>query len=107
MQRVNLALRSFCDVSPGPALTVDKKLIVGLEEWRGLVLAGNALSGLPPTDIPLFDNRREQFGKTLTFVYLSRILASQTQSGLNDPAQWLFWIAHRTMSCSFYHHRGN
>ena len=57
MQRVDLAIRSFCDVSSELAPRVDQKLIVGLEEWQGLVLAGNGLSGLSPTDIPLVDNR--------------------------------------------------
>ena len=85
-------IRSFCDVTPKLVPRVDQKLIVGLEEWRGLVLAGNGLSGLSPTD-----NRRKKFGKILTFVYLSRILASQTQLGLDDPAQRLCWIAYRTM----------
>jgi len=70
---------SFCDVSPELAPTVDQKLIVGLEEWRGLVLAGNGLSGVSPTDIPLVDNRWEKFEKILTSVCLSRIPASQTQ----------------------------
>jgi len=104
MQRVDLAICSF---SPRPVPTVDRKLIVSLEEWRGLALAGNGLSGLSPTDIPLVDNGRKKFGKILTSVYLSRIPASQTQLGLNDPAQRLFWIAHRTMSYSFYHRRGD
>ena len=60
---------SFCDVSPELAPTVDQKLIVGLEEWWGLVLTGNGLSGLSPTDIPLVDNRREKFGKIPTSVW--------------------------------------
>ena len=77
------------DVSPELVTTVDQKMIVGLEEWRGLALAGNGLSRLSPTDIPLVDNRREKFGKISTSVCLSRIPASQTQSGLNDPAQRL------------------
>ena len=64
----------LCDVSPELAPTVDQKLIVGLEEWRGL--AGNGLSGLSPTDIPLVDNRRENFEKILTSVFLSRIPTS-------------------------------
>ena len=84
-----LVIHSFCYVSPELAPTVDQKLIIGLKEWRGLVLAGNKLSGLSPTDIPLVDNRREKFGKIPTSVCLSRIPASQTQSGLNDPAQRL------------------
>ena len=85
-------IHSFCDVSPKLAPTVDQKLIIGLEEWRGLVLAGNGLSGLSPTDSPLVDNRREEFGKILTFVCLSRILASQTQP--SDSARRLWWSAH-------------
>ena len=52
-----LAKRSFYDVSPGLAPTVEQKLIVDLEKWRGLVLASNGLSGLSPADIPLVDNR--------------------------------------------------
>ena len=107
MQRVGLARYSFYDVSPGFAPTADQTLIVGLEEWQGLVLTSNGLSGPSPTDITLVDNRRKKFGKVLTSVYLSRIPASQTQLGLNDPAQRLCWIAHRMVSCSFYHHRGN
>ena len=87
MQRANLAIRSFYDVSLELAPTVDQKLIVSLEEWRGLVLAGNGLSGVSPTDIPLVDNRREKFEKILTSVCLSRIPTSQTQSGLNDQEQ--------------------
>ena len=47
---------------------VDQKLTVGLEEWRGLVLSGNGLSGPSPTDIPLVDNRREKSGVILTSV---------------------------------------
>ena len=102
-----LVTHSFCNVSPELALTVDQKLIVGLEEWRGLVLDGNGLSGLSPTDIPLVDNRREKSRKILTSVCLSRILTNQTQSGLSGLAQRLCWIAHRTMPCSFHHRRGN
>ena len=78
-----LAIRSSYDVSPGPAPTVDQKLTVDLEGWRGLVLVGNGLSGLSPTDIPLVDNGREKFRKILTSVCLSRIPASLTQLGLN------------------------
>ena len=78
MQRADLAIRSFCDASQDLVLIVNQKLIVGLEEWRGLVLAGNGLSGLSPTDIPLVDNRREKSRKIPTSVCLSRILASQT-----------------------------
>ena len=88
MQRadlVGLAIHSFCDASQEFVPIVDQKLTVNLEEWRGLVLTGNGLSRLSPTDILLVDNRREKFEKILTFVCLSRILASQTQSGLNDP----------------------
>ena len=107
MQRANLAVHSFCDILSELAPTVDQKLIVGVEEWRGLVLAGNGLSGLSPTDIPLIDNRRERSEKILTSICLSRILASQTQLGLDNPAERLCWIAHRTMSCSFYRRRGN
>ena len=78
MQRADLAVRPFCDVSPELAPRVDQKLIVGLEEWRGLVLASNGLSGLSLIDIPLVDNRREKFGKIPTSICLSRIPASQT-----------------------------
>ena len=63
MQRadlVDLAICSFCDASQELAPIVDQKLTVGLEEWRGLVLANNGLSGPSPTDIPLVDNRREK-----------------------------------------------
>ena len=100
MQRLDLAICSFYDVSPELVMIVDQKLIVGLEKWRGLILAGNGLSGLSPTGIPLVDNRRKRF------IYLSIVPADQTHLGLNNPAQRLFWIAHRMMSCSFYHHRG-
>jgi len=79
MQRADLAIRSFYDVSPELVPTVDQKLIVGLEEWRGSVLAGNGLSGLSPTDIPLVDNGRGKFGEILTSVCLSGIPTSQTQ----------------------------
>ena len=85
-------IRSFCDVSPELALTVDQKLIVGLEEWQGLVLPGNGQSGGSPTDIPIVDNWRGKFGKILTSVYLSGIPASQTRPGLNDLAQRLCWL---------------
>ena len=64
------------DVSPGPVPIVDQKLIVGLEKWRGLVPAGNGLSGRSPADIPLVDNRRKRF------VYLSTISSNQTRLGL-------------------------
>ena len=74
---VDLAIRSFCDASKELVAIVSQKLIVGLEEWRGLVSAGNGLSGLSPTDIPLVDNKKK-FGKILTSVCLSRIPASQT-----------------------------
>ena len=110
MQRIDLvdiAIHPFHDVLPELASTVDQKLIVGLEEWQGLVPTGNGLNGLSPTDIPLVDNRREKSGKISTSVYLSRILASQTQPGLSDLAQRLCWIAHKTMSCSFHHRRGD
>ena len=68
----------FCDILLELASTADQKLIVGLDEWRGLVLTGNGLSGRSPTDIPLVDNRREKPGKVPTSVCLSGILASQT-----------------------------
>ena len=102
MQRVDLARCSFYDVSPGLIPTVDRKLIVVVEEWRGLVPAGNGPSGLSPTDIPLVDNRRKKSGKIPSSVYLSRIPASQAKYGLIDLVQKLLWIAHRRMSCSFY-----
>ena len=89
----------FCDASQELAPIVDQKLTVGLEEWRGLVLADNGLSEPSPIDIPLVDNRRKKF------VYLLAIPANQTRSGLNDPAQRLFWIVYRTLSCSFYPRR--
>ena len=75
MQRADLAIRSFCDASQDLVPIVDQKLIVGLEKWRGLLLDGNGLSGLSPTDIPLVDNRREKSRKIPTFICLSRILA--------------------------------
>ena len=71
MQRTDLAIRSFCDILLELASTADQKLIVGLEEWWGLVLTGNGLSGLSPTDIPIVDNERGKFEKILTSVYLS------------------------------------
>jgi len=92
MQRadlVNLAIHSFCDASQKLAPIVDQRLTVSLEEWRGLVLAGNGLSGPSPTDIPLVDNRREKSGVILTSVCLLRILASLTQPSLSDSAQRL------------------
>ena len=107
MQRADLAICPFYDVFSEFVSIVDRKLIVGLEEWRGLVLTGNGLSGLSLTNIPLVDNRREKFGKILTSVCLSRIPASQTQLGLDDPTQRLCWIAHKMTSCSFHHSRGN
>ena len=107
MQRADLAIRSFCDASQDFVPIVDQKLIVSLEEWRRLVLSGNGLSGLSPTDIPLVDNRREKFGKISTSVCLSRIPASQTQLGLNDLARKLYWIANRAMPYSFPHRRGS
>ena len=70
-------IHSFCDASQDLVPIVDQKLIVGLEEWRGSVLASNGLSGLSPTDIPLIDNRREKSGVISTSVCLLRILASQ------------------------------
>ena len=90
MQRadlVDLAICSFCDASQEFAPKVDQRLTVGLEEWQGLVLAGNGLSGPSPTDIPLVDNRREKSGVIPTFVCLLRTLASQTQPSLSDSAQ--------------------
>ena len=107
MQRADLTIRSFYDVSPELAPTVDQKLIISLEEWRGSVLTGNGLSGLSPTDIPLVNNRREKFGKIPTSICLSRIFASQTRPGLEDLAQRLCWIVHKTMSCSFHHRRSD
>ena len=92
MQRadlVDLAIRSFFDASQELAPLVDQKLTVSLEEWRGLVLAGNGLSGPSPTDIPLVDNRREKFGVIPTSVCLLRTLASRTQPSLSDSAQRL------------------
>jgi len=62
MQRADLVdfvIHCFCDASPELVPIVNQKLTVSLEEWRGLVLAGNGLSELSPTDIPLVDNRRE------------------------------------------------
>ena len=53
----DLAIRFFCDASQDLVPIVNQKLIVSLEEWRRLVLAGNGPSGLSPTDIPLVDNR--------------------------------------------------
>jgi len=61
MQRADPAICSFCDASQDLVPIVDQKLTVGLEEWRGLVLAGNGLNGLSPTDIPLADNKTEKF----------------------------------------------
>jgi len=97
MQRADLvdfAIHSFCDASLELVPIFDQKLTVGLEEWRGLVLAGNGLSGSSLTDIPLVDNRREKFGVILTSVCLLRTLASRTQSSLSDFAQRLWWIVH-------------
>ena len=110
MQRANLvdlAIHSFCDASQELAPIVDQNLTVSLEEWQGLVLTGNGLSGLSLTDIPLVDDRREKSEKIPTSVCLSRILISKTQPGLNDLAQRLCWIAHRMMPCSFHHRRGD
>jgi len=104
---VDLAIHPFCDILPELAPIVDQKLIVSVEEWRGLVSVGNGLSGLSPTDIPLVDNRRKKSEKISTSFCLSRILASQTQPGLSNLAQRLCWIAHRTMSCSFHHRKGD
>ena len=61
MQKADLAIRSFYAFLQELAPTVDQKLIVSLKEWRGLVLTGNGLSGLSPTDIPLVDNMRKKF----------------------------------------------
>ena len=97
MQRADLIdfmIHPFCDASPELVPIVDQKLTVGVEERRGLVLTGNGLSGLSPTDIPLVDNRREKSRKILTSVCLSRILASQTQPSLNDSARRLWWSTH-------------
>ena len=77
MQRADLAICSFCDALQDLVPIVDQKLIVGLEEWRGLVLAGNGLSGPSPTNIPLVDNRREKSGVILTSVCSLRTLARQ------------------------------
>ena len=88
------AICSFCDASQELAPIVDQKLTVGLEEWRGLVLAGNGLSGLSPIDIPLVDNRREKSKKISTSVCLLRTLASRTQPGLSDSVQRFWWIVH-------------
>ena len=80
MQRadlVDLAIRSFCDASQELVAIVGQKLIVSLEEWWGLVPAGNGLNGLSPTDIPLADNKREKFGVNLTSVCSLRTLANQ------------------------------
>ena len=77
MQRVNLARCFFYGVALGHVSIVNQKLIVDLEEWRGLVIAGNGLNGLSPTDIPLADNKREKFGVNLTSVCSLRTLASQ------------------------------
>ena len=92
MQRADLvdfAISPFCDALQEPVPTVGETLTVGLEEWRGLVLAGNGLSGPSPTDIPLVDNRKEKSEVILTSVCLLRILASQTQLSLSDSAQRL------------------
>jgi len=78
MQRANLAIRSFCDASQDLIPIVDQKLIVSLEEWRGLIPGGNGLNGPSPTDIPLVDNKREKSGVSLTSVCSLRTLASQT-----------------------------
>ena len=92
MQRadlVDLAICSICDASQELTLIVDQRLTVGLEEWRGLVQAGNGLSGPSSTDIPLIDKRREKSGIIPTFVCLLRTLASQTHPSLSDSAQRL------------------
>ena len=72
MQRADLAIRSFCDASSELAPRVDQKLIVNLEEWQGLVLAGNGLSGVSPTDIPIVDNGRGEVWKDSDFRLLVR-----------------------------------
>ena len=80
MQRADLVdfmIHPFCDASPELVPIVDQKLTVGVEERRGLVLTGNGLSGLSPTDIPLADNKRVKFGVNLTSVCSLRTLASQ------------------------------
>ena len=51
MDHVDLTMRSFYDASQELAPIVDQKLTVSLEEWRGLALAGNGLSGPSPIDI--------------------------------------------------------
>ena len=107
MQRTDFEIRSFYDASQVPAPIVNQKLIVGLEERRRLVLTGNGLHDLSPTDILLVDNRREKSRKILIFVCLLGILASQTQLGLSDLAQSFCWIVRRTMPCSFHHRRGD
>ena len=92
MQRVDLidfVIRPFCDALQEPVPIVDQKLTVGLEEWRGLVLVGNGLSGLSLTDIPLVDNRREKSKNILTSICLLRTLAGQTQPSLSDSVQRL------------------
>jgi len=92
MQRenlVDLAIRSFCDASQELALIVNQKLTISLEEWRGLVLADNGLSGPSPTYIPLIDNMMEKSGVIPTSVCLPRILASRTQPSLSESAQRL------------------
>jgi len=58
-----------------------------VEEWRGLVLTGNGLSGLSPSNIPLVDNRREKSG--VTPVCLLRTLAGRTYLSLSDSMERL------------------
>ena len=93
MQRADLAIPSFCDVLPELAPTVGQILIVGLEEWRGLVLTGNGLSGVSPTDIPLVDNRREKCGKILNF----RLLVKNSRK--SDPAGLKRFSAEALLDC--------
>ena len=80
MQRADLvdfAICSFYDASQELAPIVDRSLTIGLEEWRGSVLAGNGLSGSSPTDIPFVHNKREKSGVISTSVYSLRTLASR------------------------------
>ena len=49
-------------------MIVGQKLTVELEEWWALVLVGNGLNGLSPTDIPFVYNKRERYGVFLTSI---------------------------------------
>ena len=62
-------LCSFSEASQGLVSIVGSKLTIGLEEWRGLALVGNGLSGLSPTGTLLVHSRREKYGVVLTSVY--------------------------------------